>query len=249
MRYHTHYVYLKNHPTVIAATVGRRRWTRIFSFFLLGFGIFLLFYVVFPILSWQVFYAPTLSSGNLLSPIPKALVLKQQSIGSVLASNAKIPFGANLTYASNWFPTGNPKTNINKQYTFSIPKLGIKNAKVIVGSDDLSKSLIHYGGSSLPGEYGNAVIFGHSILPQFYNPANYTSIFSTLHTLKEGDVIEIASDGVYYKYRIFAFSIVDPSDISVLEQTYDDSYLTVITCTPPGTYWKRLVVRAKVEKV
>lgn len=185
----------------------------------------------------------------MLSPIPKTLVLKQQGIGNVLGSNAAVSFGTNLTYASNWFPTGNPKTNIHKQYTFSIPRLGIKNAKVIVGADDLSKSLIHYGGSSLPGEYGNAVIFGHSVLPQFFNPANYNTIFSTLHTLKEGDVIEVASEGIRYRYRIFSFSVVSPTDISVLEQTYDDSYITVITCTPPGTYWKRLVVKAKIEKI
>ncbi len=225
------YMYIKNPPK-------RRGIFKLFSFFLIGAGTLLLFYVVFPILSWQIFYASALSSGNIISPIPKTTVVKQNITSS-----------SNLTYASNWFPTGNPKTNVNKEYSLSIPKLGIKDAKVIVGSDDLSKSLIHYGGSSLPGEYGNAVIFGHSILPQFFDPKNYKAIFSTLHTLKIGDTINIVSDGVAYKYSIFDFKVVDPENISVLEQTYDNSYITLITCTPPGTYWKRLVVKAQIEKL
>lgn len=237
------YIYIKSPPK-------RRGIFKLFSFLLIGGGVSLLFYVVFPILSWQIFYASALSSGNIISPIPKTAIIKQDGLGIVLADSAQnVTSDSNLTYASNWFPTGNPKTNINKEYTLSIPKLGIEDAKVIVGADDLSKSLIHYGGSSLPGEYGNAVIFGHSILPQFFDPKNYKAIFSTLHTLKVGDTINIVSDGVAYKYSIFDFKVVDPENISVLEQTYDNSYITLITCTPPGTYWKRLVVKAQIEKI
>lgn len=208
----------------------------------------MVFYVIFPILSWQLFYAPSLTSGSFLSPIPKAVVLKGNSIRNVLAKESgSTPFDS--IRASTWFPTGNPRATISKEYFLSIPKLGIKNAKVSVGSDDLSKSLIHYGGSSLPGEYGNAVIFGHSILPQFFDPTNYKAIFSTLHTLKPGDIIEIIADNVTYRYVIWEFRVVDPSEISVLEQTYDDSYISLITCTPPGTYWKRLVVKARIDKI
>lgn len=250
MRHPVRYIYIKSQTPTLVLTLRRRRVFKLFSFFLIGLGTTLLFYVVAPILTWQLFYAPDLFSGNLLSPIPKTALIKEQGISAVLAdATGRIPFGVNLTYASNWFPTGNPKIGVSKAYSFSIPKLGIKGAEVIVGADDLSKSLIHYGGSSLPGEYGNAVIFGHSILPQFFDPKNYKAIFSTLHTLKVGDTIEIVADGVTYKYTIIDFKVVDPSDISVLEQTYDSSYLTIITCTPPGTYWKRLVVKAQIEKI
>lgn len=250
MRNTTAYVYIKRQiPSGIIA-LRQKRIFKLFSLSLIASGLALLFYVVMPIISWQVFYAPALSSGNMLVPIPKTVLLGQNTIGSVLSDVARgIPLNFDSIRASRWFPTGNPKTGITKQYLFSIPKLGIKDAKVLIGSDDLSKSLIHYGGSSLPGEYGNAVIFGHSVLPQFFDPKKYMTIFSTLHTLRIGDVIEIVSDGVAYKYSIFDFKIVDPTEVSVLEQTYDDSYLTVITCTPPGTYWKRLVVIAKIEKV
>lgn len=249
MRNATRYIYIKNKTPTTVLALKRRKIFKFLSFFLVGSGISLLFYVVFPLLSWQLFYLPSLASGNILSPIPKAIVLKQSSLSVLADATRRVPFGVNLTYASNWFPTGNPKSAISKEYLLSIAKLGIANAKVIVGADDLSKSLIHYGGSSLPGEYGNAVIFGHSVLPQFFNAQNYKTIFSTLHTLKLGDTITVVSDRVTYAYTVFDLSIVDASDISVLEQSYDNSYLTVITCTPPGTYWKRLIVKARVEKV
>lgn len=249
MKHYTAYIYIKNQtPTGILA-LRQKRLFKLFSLFLIASGLTLLFYVVTPIISWQLFYAPSLSSGNMLIPIPKVAMVGQNNIGSVLSDATRsIPFNFDSMRASQWFPTGNPKNAVTKEYSFSIDKLGIKDAKVVVGSDDLSKSLIHYGGSSLPGEYGNAVIFGHSVLPQFFNPKNYMTIFSTLHTLKVGDTITVVSDGVTYRYVIFDFQVVDPTEVSVLEQTYDNSYLTIITCTPPGTYWKRLVVRAKVEK-
>ncbi|HJX45788.1 MAG TPA: sortase, partial [Patescibacteria group bacterium] len=130
----------------------------------------------------------------------------------------------------------------------SIPKLKIKNATVAIGGEDLSKSLIQYPGTALPGRDGNAVIFGHSILPRFYNPKDYIAIFSTLTDLAKGDEIEVNYDGVNFLYRVVDMFEVLPTDIQVLEQDVSDSYLTLVTCTPPGDPRdpKRLIVRAKV---
>ena len=105
------------------------------------------------------------------------------------------------------------------------------------------------GGTGLPGEYGTAVVFGHSTLPQFFSPTNYKTIFSLLPTLTIGDEIFVTYDGVQYRYIIFEMVITDPTDLSSLEQRFDDSYLTLITCVPPGTYWKRLNVRARLERI
>lgn len=236
------YRYVKRVPSP-----KRKRVIKLCSLALVGGGATLLLSVVFPIVSWQLFYAPYLSSTTLF-PIPKVVVASQYG-DQILSTNTKSSaIGFDSIHANTWFPTGNPKSSIIKDYMLSIPKLGIHNAKVSIGTDDLSKSLVHYGGSSLPGEYGNAVIFGHSVLPQFFDPKNYKTIFSTLHTLKKGDVIEIVSDGIAYTYRVFDMRVVNPDEISVLEQIYNNSYLTVITCAPPGTYWKRLVVKARIDK-
>lgn len=149
----------------------------------------------------------------------------------------------------NWFPTA-PKLPGRESkithYNISIPKLRIEGAVVQVNGSDLAKSLIHYPGTSLPGQYGNAVIFGHSVLPQFYNPRNYNTIFSTLPTLKTGDEILVDFDGIMYRYQTIQLTEVMPGDVSVLEQRYDAEYLSLVTCVPPGTYLRRLVVRTKL---
>ena len=156
------------------------------------------------------------------------------------------------TKASTWFTGGAAREAfISKNisyYTISIPKLKIDTASVAIGGDDLAKHLIQYPGTALPGKRGNAVIFGHSILPIFYNPKDYISIFSTLPTLKPGDGIFISYDGVNYNYRVEDLFEVLPSDIEVLEQDSTDSFLTLVTCVPPGDPRrpKRLIVRARI---
>ena len=39
---------------------------------------------------------------------------------------------------------------------------------------------------------------------------------------------------------------VQPTDLSVLEQRFDNRYLTLITCSPPGTWLRRLILRAQI---
>ena len=134
-----------------------------------------------------------------------------------------------------------------KEYELSIPKLNIKKAKVSVGGDDLTKSLIHYLPQSLPGEYGNVAIFGHSTLPQLYSSKDYKSIFTYLPSLEQGDVIKVKIGDIEYQYQVYDMFVVDPDEVSVLEQQKDGSYLTLITCVPPGTYISRLVVKAKLR--
>src|SRR5581483_2664753 len=117
MKKSTRYVYIKKETPVMVEALRKRKLLKLFSFLLIGGGMSLVFYVVLPILTWQLFYAPTLASGNMLSPIPRAMLLEQTGIGSVLAdATGRISFGANLAYASNWFPTGNPTSNIHKEY-------------------------------------------------------------------------------------------------------------------------------------
>ena len=108
--------------------------------------------------------------------------------------------------------------------------------------------MVNYGGTAVPPDNGNAVIFGHSTLPQLYAEGNYKTIFTFLYKLTVGDEIIVTSTNITYKYRIENISVVDPDNTSVLEQSFDDSYITLITCTPPGTIWKRLVVKARLIK-
>lgn len=212
-------------------------------------GIVILVGVLYPILSYNSIYASRFQT--LISPINENT---QPTTGQNNVNNANA-LGQRVfddTQASNWFPTAAKKEDFVsekvKYFTISIPKLKIDNATVAIGGEDLSKSLIQYPGTALPGKRGNSVIFGHSILPIFYNPKEYISIFSLLPTLKKGDEIDVSYDGVSYTYRVETMFEVKPTDIQVLDQDTSDSFLTLVTCTPPGdpAKPKRLIVRARV---
>jgi len=224
--------------TPVRKDAGRGKRTAVSYLFILA-GLLILSWALWPIVSFTLFAAPQFS--GVVSPLQDGLVL------SPIVSAATPDY----TNANVWFPTSPQKKVVSKvtAYTVSIPKLKISDALVTISGDDLNKSLIHYGGTGLPGEYGTAVIFGHSVLPQFYNPTNYRTIFSTLPTLKIGDDIFVRYDGVEYRYVVYEMLVTEANDLTPLAQRFDDSYVTLITCVPPGTYWKRLNVRARLEKI
>lgn len=201
-------------------------------------GLTILISSIWPIIEYQLTDARAYTT--LLSPLSINENAKD--------GNKKTDF----TKASNWFPDAVKKAPIIDSkvsfYTISIPKLRIDNAVVAIGGEDLSKSLVQYPGTALPGKNGNAVVFGHSILPIFYNPKNYMSIFSTIPTLKAGDDIFINYDGIAYKYKVEELFEIYPTDIQILEQNPTDSFITLVTCVPPGDPRnpKRLIVRARV---
>lgn len=236
----------------VKATAGKaprpKRNTKWISLLCLSLGSGILLWVFWPIVSFLATNSIQFSFDT-ISPIQNTdKVVTAGFVDTVLAAGTGNQATSDVDYtnANIWFPSSPQKktSNLISSYTLSIPKLKIVNAKVTIGGNDLNDSLVHYGGTGLPGDYGNAVIFGHSTLPQFYNPSNYKTIFSLFPTLTKGDDIYITYDGVTYRYRIYEMKITDPSDLSSLEQKYDDSYATLVTCVPPGTYWKRLNVRA-----
>lgn len=209
-------------------------------------GIIILVGVIYPIVSYNSNFASKYST-ELISPVTgKNIQVKGASTITTTTSNI------DYTQASNWFAGGAKKEDFSASkvsyYTISIPKVKIDNAAVAIGGEDLSKSLIQYPGTALPGKRGNSVIFGHSILPLFYNPKNYISIFSMLPSLKVGDEILVNYDGISYDYKVEQMFEVLPTDIQVLDQDSSDSFLTLVTCVPPGDPGnpKRLIVRARV---
>jgi len=222
-------------------------------FIFISLGLAIIIWVAYPIVSFQLFVSPKLAS--LIRPIPDEVIVQamenEEGVLGVENKAEAILSQVDYTKASNWFPQKPPEKTFSqeKEYTLSIPKLGIEHALVIIGGENLENSLIHYGGTGLPGDWGKTVVFGHSVLPQFFNPKNYRTIFSTLPQLEKKDKIFINFDGITYIYEIFELRVVAPDDISVLEQKYDSSYLSLVTCVPPGTYWKRLIVKARLKKI
>jgi len=140
--------------------------------------------------------------------------------------------------------------NVPKYFYLSIPKLKIEDALVETNSPTLKPddALGHYAGSKLPGENGNAFIYGHSVLPIFYNPKNYKTIFSTLYLLEAGDKFTIVYNNKTYNYVVDGKEVLSPNDVKPLADIkpkyLNASTVTLMTCSPPGTKLKRLLVYA-----
>lgn len=222
-----------------------RKCLRLVSGVFLLIGVSIILYVLFPIISWQIYFLPAFASQNITISIPRSNIvdLARTSLDRI-----------DYTKAENWFPKFIPNpSDKNKtdtpSYTISIPEINIENATVSTIDNDLTKHLVNYQGTGIPGKNGNAVIFGHSTLPQLFNPKDYKTIFANVYKLKNGDNIYAIINNVTYTYKIFKITVVDPTDSSALVQSYDNAYLTLVTCTPPGTIWKRLIVQARLENL
>jgi LPXTG-site transpeptidase (sortase) family protein len=140
--------------------------------------------------------------------------------------------------------------NVPEYFHITVPKLGIVDAIVETNSENLSPetSLGHYKGSALPGEVGNSFIYGHSVLPWFYNPKNYRTIFSTLDNLQSGDELTINFNNKDLKYKVESKIVLDPEKVNPLAdykpKYLNESTITLMTCYPAGTRAKRLLVNA-----
>lgn len=147
-------------------------------------------------------------------------------------------------------PAGQASAAVPASPTISIPKINV-NAPVVYAADnnendilkDLESGVVHYAGTALPGQPGNSVIFGHSS-NDWWEPGNYKFVFVLLDKLQPGDTFTVNYNSKQYLYKVTGSQVVLPTDVGVLAQTPDPE-MTLITCTPPGTSWKRLVVTAK----
>jgi LPXTG-site transpeptidase (sortase) family protein len=236
-------------------------------------GVFLVGSAAWPILSYFIFTIPSLGQVTLLAPIPREQVLdampsmvspvQADTIDSAEAETESPQYDpvivdTELDYVNlaNWFSNGSAlmeNEEAGVEYTLDIPALDVHDAKVKLGGTNLDNNLIQYPGTGMPGEGGAPVIFGHSVLRQFYNPSEknprrYFSIFSKIMTLKVGDKISLKYDGVQYTYKVVNKRDVEPEDTYILEQRYDSKHLKLVTCTPEGTTLRRGVVEAELVK-
>ncbi|MBA3678682.1 sortase [Candidatus Saccharibacteria bacterium] len=130
-----------------------------------------------------------------------------------------------------------PKINVNAPLVFIDT---LEEQKILTA---LQGGVVHYAGTANPGENGNSVIFGHSS-NDWWEKGNYKFVFVLLEKLVPGDQYEIHYQSRRYVYQVESTKVVQPTDLTVLDQT-PTPYSTLITCTPPGTSWRRFIVKAK----
>lgn len=106
----------------------------------------------------------------------------------------------------------------------------------------LENGVAHFKGTAKPGEGSNIFIFGHS---SFYKnkPGNYKEIFKNLEQVKAGDEIILWYQKKEFRYQVSEIKVVNPDQVSVLKPTSKEQ-VSLMTCVPPGTTLKRLIIIA-----
>ena len=87
---------------------SRKKILRLLSLLILFMGIAVVFYIFYPLVSWQIYFAPALASSKIQAPIPKSMVINPSTIGSLISQAGNSLSGVDYTNAKNWFPGFNP---------------------------------------------------------------------------------------------------------------------------------------------
>ncbi len=112
----------------------------------------------------------------------------------------------------------------------------------------LENGVVHFPGTALPGDDGNAYFFGHSSDFPWKDGA-YKTAFALLPSIQEGDEIWISdARGSLFVYSATATLVVGPKDVSVLDQRGRKSKsLSLQTSYPLGTALRRFIVQAEYK--
>ncbi|MBI4032822.1 sortase [Candidatus Berkelbacteria bacterium] len=149
-----------------------------------------------------------------------------------------------------------PATEIGlSENTLLVPKINVQAPVIWDSSSDekvmlanLQSGVAHYGFTGLPNEQsGNVFITGHSSY-YWWDKGKYKTVFALLDKVSTGDQALIQYQGKVFVYEFRDKVVVDPSQVEVTDPT-TEPILSLMTCTPPGTALRRLVVRLKLARV
>lgn len=200
-------------------------WTLTIGLFLILLSSMILLFTYFPLLKSEISYL--LSSREKNVEVESGNVLLPQDIES----------GKKIIQP------------VDENFGIVIPKI-TANSKVVADVDPndsaayqkaLTQGVAHAKGSAYPNENGNVFIFAHSGV-DFFEAARYNAVFYLLNKMKKGDDIHIFYQGQKFHYTVNDKKVVYAEEIQYLESIDVKKTVTLMTCWPAGTTWKRLVV-------
>jgi LPXTG-site transpeptidase (sortase) family protein len=141
---------------------------------------------------------------------------------------------------------------VSSEFSIVIPKIDAKSdiiANVDVSNEKeyygaLSKGVAHAKGTYFPGQNGRIFLFSHSTNSPL-NFSKYNAIFYLLKKLEQDDDIVLYFADKRYDYVVTEKKVIPSDDVSWLTPKVGEEELVLMTCDPPGTSWKRLLVIAK----
>ncbi len=143
----------------------------------------------------------------------------------------------------------------DSQFGIVIPKIGA-NAKIIANVDPynakkyqaaLTQGIAHAQSTVFPGEAGNVFLFSHSSV-NFYEAQRYNSIFYLLDKMVVGDEIDLYFSDEKFKYLVTDKKTVGAGEVKYLSGDGSKKTVTLMTCWPPGTTFKRLLVIGELSE-
>lgn len=109
----------------------------------------------------------------------------------------------------------------------------------------LKHGVAHLKGTSVPGDPGLTVIYGHSGVAGFFTGRGSPQIiFSRLDTVSIGDTMSIDRDGKELRYVVSGKKIVEPQDLTFMSEQTEKERAILLTCWPLGIGTKRLIIIA-----
>ena len=135
-----------------------------------------------------------------------------------------------------------PKINVNAPVTYGLTSLDESTVQTALQNGPINYPVA--GATATPGQRGNTVILGHSSADVFA-PGDYKFIFVQLNRLTAGDLFYLDYGSKRYTYKVTELRVIDPTDVATLNLGTDKPYATLVTCDPPGTIARRLLVIAE----
>jgi len=183
----------------------------------LGMGLIVVIIFLFGFFN-EVIISPFIQPGRVAADTP--LIVNSSSVAPSATPEVIIP-KINVEIPVNYSETSTDESTIE---------------------NDLESGIVHYPTTALPGQNGNTAFFGHSS-NNIFNKGKYKFAFVLLHTLVPGDTFYLTYNGKVYVYKVITKTVVDPSDVGVLNPIAGQTATaTLITCDPPGTSLHRLVI-------
>lgn len=217
-----------------------------------------MFVIIYVVLNWQALYINAVHYFNVWqgieSPLERLVADETVSVPERLMPLYASDVAGRSPIAPLNFELYPPDTRlIIPRINQNVPVIGVKNENLISRKWDelesdiqnaLRSGVIHYPGTSLPGDNGNTVITGHSSY-YAWDPGRFKDVFALLHDVRVGDKMVMYFNQRKYVYEVESKKVVLPQDVNVLGPAPREQ-LTLITCTPIGTNLKRLILTAKL---
>ncbi|MFD1178041.1 class D sortase [Paenibacillus puldeungensis] len=170
---------------------------------------------------------------NRMSKLDPSLSASYERVSQLLAEETAEaqPVSAQLTTAGGNSPIA----------TIEIPAIDLK-LPVLEGAtkENMKHAATHMSETPPLGKSGNAAIAAHRAHKK-------GRLFNRLNEVVSGDKIIINTETERFTYVVYKISVVEPTDLSVLEDKGKEKILTLITCDPLKNPTHRLIVQAKLE--